>query len=140
MATVITGRDVVLEIDNDDFEPQSLSVSLTVDDDQQVYETFAGPVYKTLTQSYTLEMEMLSDWGTTGSLCQALEAAFDTAPDTSLDFTMTITGPDDTVAFVGKVFPRVPAVTGTGAAGSTVSITLPGDVNTALTITPTPIP
>lgn len=139
MATVITGRDVTLEIDSEDFEPQTLSVTLTIEDDQQVFETFAGPVYKTITQDYTLEMEMLSDWGATGSLCEALENAFDTDPDTPVDFELVITGPDNVVTFAGKCFPKVPDVTGTGAEGSTVSVTLPGDVNTALTVTPVPV-
>lgn len=138
MATVITGRDVTIEIDSDDFEPQTLSVTLAVEDDQQVYETFGGPVYKTLTQSYVLDLEMLSDWGATGSLCEALETAFDTAPDTSLVFSMVIAGPDDTVTMAGKVFPKVPAVSGTGADASTVSVSLQGDVNTALTVTDVP--
>lgn len=138
MATVITGRDVTIEIDSDDYEPQTLSVTLAVEDDQQVYETFGGPVYKTLTQSYTLDLEMLADWGTTGSLCEALETAFDTAPDTSLAFSMVIAGPDETVTMAGKVFPKVPPVSGTGADASTVSFTLQGDVNTALTVTDVP--
>ena len=140
MATVITGRDVTIEINSEDYEPQTLSVTLAVEDDQQVYETFAGPVYKTLTQSYTLDLEMLSDWGTTGSLCNALEAAFGTAPDTSLVFSMVIAGPDDTVTMAGKVFPKTPAVSGTGADTSTVSVSLQGDVNTALTVTDVPNP
>lgn len=135
MATIITGRDLTLEIDNDDFDPQTLSVTLTIDDDQQIYETFGGPVYKTLTQSYTLEIEMLSDWGTTGSLCEALEDAFDTAPDTALAFELVISGTNNSTTVTGEVFPRVPAVTGTGADASTVSITLPGDVNEAIVYT-----
>ena len=135
MATVITGRDVTLVIDSDDFHPQTLSVTLAVEDDQQVYETFGGPVYKTLTQSYSLDIEMLSDWGATGSLCEALETAFDSAPDTSLNFSMVIVGTNDTVTMAGKVFPKVPPVSGAGADASVISFTLPGDVNTALTVT-----
>lgn len=139
MATVITGRDVTLEIDGDSFEPQVLSATVTIEDDQEVYETFAGPVYKTLTQAYELEMEMLSDWGTTNGLCEALETAFDTAPDTSVDFEMVITGPDNVITIAGKVFPKTPPVSGTGAEGSTVSLTLPGDVNTAISVTAAPV-
>jgi hypothetical protein len=129
MATIITGRDVTLEIDTDDFNPQTLSVTLSIDDDQQVYETFAGPVYKTLTQSYTLEIEMLADWGTTGSLCEALETAFDTDPDTSIGFEIVVAGVNNSTTVTGEVFPRVPAVTGSGVDASTVTITLPGNVN-----------
>lgn len=133
MSTIMTGNNLSLEIATDDYNPQTLSVTLSIDDDQQVYETFGGPVYKTLTQSYTLEIEMLSDWGTTGSLCEALEAAFDTAPDTALAFELVVAGTNNSTTVTGEVFPRVPAVTGAGADASTVSITLPGNVNDAIT-------
>jgi hypothetical protein len=112
---------------------------LSIDDDQQVYETFGGPVYKTLTQSYTLEIEMLSDgalqtgYHRQALLCEALEAAFDSAPDTALAFTLVIAGTNNSTTVTGEVFPRVPAVTGTGADASTVSITLPGNVNDPIT-------
>lgn len=134
MATIITGRDVTLTIDQKDFDPQTLSLTLAVDDDQEIYETFGGPVYKTLTQSYTLEIEILADWGKTDSLCEALEDAFDTAPDTALDFTLAVAGEDNSTTVTGKVFPRVPALTGSGVDASTVSITLPGNVNETLTV------
>lgn len=133
MATIITGRDVTLTIDQKDFDPQTLSLTLAVDDDQEIYETFGGPVYKTLTQSYTLEIEILADWGKTDSLCEALEDAFDTAPDTALDFSLAVAGEDNSTTVTGKVFPRVPALTGSGVDASTVSITLPGNVNETLT-------
>ena len=139
MATVITGRDVTLEIDLDDFTPQTLSTTLTVEDDQEVYETFAGPVYKTITQSYTLEIEMLSDWGTTNSLCEALEDAFANDPDTSIAFELVVTGPNNIITFAGEVFPKAPAVSGAGVDASTVTITLPGNVNETLSITSAPV-
>jgi hypothetical protein len=139
MATVITGRDVTLEINLDDFTPQTLSTTLTVEDDQEVYETFAGPVYKTITQSYTLEIEMLSDWGTTNSLCEALEDAFANDPDTSIAFELVVTGPNNIITFAGEVFPKAPAVSGAGVDASTVTITLPGNVNETLSITSAPV-
>jgi len=139
MATVITGRDVTLSIDLDNFTPQTLSTTLTVDDDQEVYETFGGPVYKTLTQSYTLELEMLADWGSTSSLCEALQAAFDSAPDTSIAFSLVVTGVNNVITFAGEVFPRTPDVSGTGTEASEVTITLPGNVNDTLTITSVPV-
>jgi hypothetical protein len=139
MATVITGRDVTLEIALDDFNPQTLSTTLTVEDDQEVYETFGGPVYKTITQSYVLEIEMLADWGATGSLCTALEDAFETDPDASIAFEMVVTGPDNVITFAGEVFPKVPAVSGSGVDASQVTITLPGNVNETLSITSAPV-
>jgi hypothetical protein len=140
MATVITGRDVVLEIDQDDFTPQTLSTTLSVEDDQEVFETFGGPVYKTITQNYVLEIEMLADWGTTDSLCEALEAAFDSDPDTSISFEVVVTGPNNIVTFEGEVFPKTPSVSASGVDASQVTITLPGNVNVPLTVTPVPVP
>jgi hypothetical protein len=140
MATVITGRDVTLEIDEDDFTPQTLSTTLSVEDDQEVYETFAGPVYKTITQNYVLEIEMLADWGTTDSLCEALEDAFANDPDTAIEFELVVTGPDNIITFAGEVFPKAPAVSAAGVDASQVTISLPGNVNTQLSITSTPVP
>jgi len=134
MATVITGRDITLTIALTQYAPQTLSTTLTVEDDQQIFETFAGPVYKTITQGYTLDVEMLADWGATDSLCEALQVAFNTAPDTAIGFALVATGPDSTVTFSGEVFPKTPELSGTGVEASQVSVTLQGNVNETLTV------
>ncbi len=136
MATVLTGQDLTLTIDNDDYNPQTLSVTLTIEDTREVFETLDGPVYKTLQQPYTLEVTMLSDWGTTNSLCEALASAALTAPDTSLTATIVVDGPNAETTATFKVFPTVPPMTGAGTTQSETTFTLTGDRNTAPTIVP----
>ena len=128
MATVLTGADLTLTIDGSAFDAQTISTSFTYSPDQQVLETLSGPVYKTLTKPYSLDVTMYSDWGTTSSLCEALASAALSAPDTSLAFTLVYVGPNATL-------PAIPPFGGEGAAAAQTSFTLVGDRNTAPTVT-----
>jgi len=138
MATTITGNDLTLVIDSDNYHPQVLSVDLTVDDTQEVYETLNGPVYKTVTQPFSLNITMLADWGENGGLCAALQAKAlgegtsqtNRAPDTGIAFTMTQTGSTHNTAFTGNVFPKVPPASGSGATVTEITFTLPGERGT----------
>ncbi len=132
---VITGSDITLEIDGETFEPQTLSVVLTSTAEREVYETLSGPFYKTLVREYELAVTGLADWGHADSVCDALNDAFDSDPDTSVTFTMTAVNDPNTVTVSGKVFPKVPAAGGSGAEVTQFDVTLIGDVNEALTIT-----
>jgi hypothetical protein len=136
---VITGSQITLSIDNKtgtpiDYTPQATSVEVTYTPTQEVFETLAGPVYKTTIREYEVTVEFLADWGDTGGICEALEDAFDTNPDASLDFEAEATVGLVTTTIAGKVFPKVPPMTATGNEVSTISVTLMGDVNTALTV------
>jgi len=135
MATVLTGADLTLTIDGSAFDAQTISTSFTYSPDQQVLETLSGPVYKTLTKPYSLDVTMYSDWGTTSSLCEALASAALSAPDTSLAFTLVYVGPNATTTLAGNVFPTIPPFGGEGAAAAQTSFTLVGDRNTAPTVT-----
>ena len=137
MATILTGQDLTLTIDSDAFDAQTISTTFTYTPNREVLETLDGPVYKTLTFEYTLDVNMYSDWGVTDSLCQALSDAALTAPDTSLAFTLVCAGPDDNVTISGNVFPEVPPMTGEGPTASQVTFTLTGDRNTTPTIVAT---
>lgn len=132
---VITGSDVTITIDSVEFTPQVTNVTLTSEASREVYETLSGPFYKTLVREYELSITGLADWGESGSVCDALESAFDTDPDTSLAFTMTAVNDPNTVTVTGKVFPKVPAVGGEGASVTEFDVSLTGDVNETLTIT-----
>ena len=135
MATVLTGQDLSLTIGGDVFDAQTISTTFTYVNNREVLETLDGPVYKTLTFEYTLDVNMYSDWGTTNALCEALSAAALASPDTSLTFTLVATGPNATTTVEGKVFPEVPPMSGEGPNASQISFTLTGDRNTAPTIT-----
>ena len=142
MATIITGNELTLTIDGEDFAPQVLSVDLEVEDTQQVYETLAGPEYKTTTQPFGMNITMLSDWSTNDGLCATLQGkalgegagATGRAPDTGIAFSMVQVGATHSTTFAGNVFPKVPPANATGAEVSEISFTLPGE-RTTLTVT-----
>ena len=141
--TIITGNELTLTIDGEDFAPQVLSVDLEVEDTQQVYETLDGPAYKTTTQPFSMNITMLSDWSTLGGLCAALqgkalgEGAGQTgrAPDTGIAFSMVQVGATYSTTFAGNVFPKVPPANATGAEVSEISFTLPGQRTTLVVTT-----
>jgi hypothetical protein len=132
---VITGSDITLTIDGTDFTPQVLNVTLTSSVEREVFETLSGPFYKSIVREYEIAVTGLADWGYTDSVCDALNDAFDSDPDTSISFTMTAINDPNTVTVTGKVFPQVPGAGGTGAEVTQFDVTLTGDVNEALTIT-----
>lgn len=140
--TIITGNTLTLTIDSEVFAPQLLSVELAVEDTQEVYETLAGPAYKTTTQPFGLNLTMLSDWSVDAGLCATLQGkalgegagAAGRAPDVGVTFSMVQTGTTHETTFAGKVFPKVPPANGTGAEVSEITFTLPGERGT-LTVT-----
>ncbi len=136
---VIVGDQFTLSIDDKDgnvidYSPQAQSVEVVYTPTQNVYETLAGPVYKTITKEYEVNVEILADWGTTGGICEALEAAFDDDPDAPLDFTMVVDGASVDTTVTGKVFPKVPAAGGTGNEVGVITLNLIGDINTPLAV------
>lgn len=119
--TIITGRDLSLTIDSDAYDAQASTVTLTNENNQQVYEVLDGRIYKTLDKTATLEVEMFADWGAANSLCEAMWTAADTAPDTGLAFSFTA---DTGAVFTGNVLPAYPPVGGTANDAQTVTLSL----------------
>lgn len=118
--TIITGRDIVLTIDGDSYDAQGSTATLTAEIQRETYNTFDGKHYKTIDKTATLAVEMFADWGASGSLCQALWTAAESAPDTSLPFSMTAASG---AVFTGTLFPTFPVAGGTAPDAQTVSIT-----------------
>ena len=141
--TIITGNELTLTIDSEDFAPQVLSVDLEVEDTQQVYETLDGPAYKTTTQPFSMNITMLSDWGVENGLCATLQSKAlgegsgqtGRAPDTGIAFSMVQVGATRSTTFAGNVFPKVPPANATGAEVSEISFTLPGERTTLVVTT-----
>ena len=135
---IITGNELTLTIDSANYHPQVLSVELEVEDTQEVFETLAGPAYKTVTQPFSMNLTMLADWGESGGLCSKLQekalgegtAQTNRAPDVGITFTMTQTGSTHQTVFTGHVFPKVPPLGGSGAEVSEITFTLPGERGT----------
>jgi hypothetical protein len=122
MATVvITGRDVGLSFTGGtDIQAQATNAVLTKVNDRQVYQTMEGESYKTVNISATFQLDMLADWGKANSVCEALWAAAETAPDT--DISMTLTAASG-AQFVFPVKPEFPTAGGSGVDAQTVSFT-----------------
>lgn len=130
--TTTTGRSLTLTIGGKTYADQASSVTLSITNNQQVLETLAGRVYKSIDWEGTLDVEMYADWGNAAGICAALWDAAKSAPDTSLSFTFVAGGsPYSTIT--GKVFPAYPSQGGgaTDVLTSTVSLVI--DASSALT-------
>ena len=119
--TVITGRDITLSFTGGtDIEAQATSAVLTKVNERQTYQTLDGEAYKTTNLSGTFELTMLADWGKASSVCEALWAVAESAPDTDISVTLTTaTG----AQFVFPIMPEFPTAGGSGVDAQTVSFT-----------------
>ena len=119
--TVITGRDVSLSFTGGtDIEAQATNAVLTKVNERQTYQTLDGEAYKTTNISGTFQLDMLDDWGKANSVCEALWAAAESAPDTDISITLTAaTG----AQFVFPIKPEFPTAGGAGMDAQTVSFT-----------------
>jgi hypothetical protein len=117
--TIITGRDLVLTIATVNYDAQATSATLANDPTIETYQTLDGKAYKHIDDQWTLEVEMLADWGATGSLCEALWTACESAPNTTLATSLTAaTG----AVFAFNVLPVFPSVGGAAPDAQTVSL------------------
>jgi len=117
--TVITGRDLVLTIATVNYDAQATSVILSNEHTIETYQTLDGRAYKAIDDQWTLELEMLADWGASGSLCEALWTACESAPNTVLATSLTAaTG----AVFACNVLPVFPSVGGAAPDAQTVSL------------------
>ena len=120
MPTVITGRDLALTIDSKAYDAQATSVTLTTDVQRETYQTLDREAYKTVNVEGTFALEMLADWGKENSVCEAIWAAAESAPDTDISITLTAaTG----AQFVFPIKPEFPTAGGAGTDAQTVSFT-----------------
>jgi len=116
----VTGRDLSLTINSVTYTSVASGVTLTIDSNQQVLETIAGRVYKTIDQTATLQVELFQDWGSTSpaSVCEVLWDATKTAPDTTIAFSFTANGE----VFTGNLYPNYPVVGGNATDALTASV------------------
>ena len=117
--TIITGRDITFTIDSDNFDAQATSATLTVDSTINTYQTLDGKAYYTTDTQGNFSVEMLADWGSAGSLCEALWTAATSAPQTPLAVSLTA---DTGAVFTFSVQPILPSAGGTAPDAQTVSL------------------
>ena len=117
--TVITGRDLTLTIATVNYDAQATSVTLTAEHVIETFQTLDGRAYKAIDDSWMLEVEMLADWGASGSLCESLWTATESAPNTTLAASLTAaTG----AVFACNILPTYPSVGGSAPDAQTVSL------------------
>jgi hypothetical protein len=122
--TVLTGRELVLTIEADDYSDQILSAVLTIETERLTFDTVSGRAYKVIDKNATLDIEFLADWSISDGLSRALWLAADSAPDTSLTAVLTATTGD---TFTFEVLPNFPNVGGAASEGQTQSLSLQVD-------------
>jgi hypothetical protein len=117
--TIITGRDLILTIATVNYDAQATSVVLSNAPTVTTYQTLDGKAYKHIDDQWTLDVEMLADWGAASSLCEALWTAWEIAPNTTLAISLTAaTG----AVFTCQVMPVVPSIGGAAPDAQTVSL------------------
>ena len=114
--TVITGRDITFTIASTAYDGQTTSVTLTNSPTIDVFQTLDGKAYKHVDDQWTLDVELLADWGAASSLFEAMWTAAESAPDTALAYSITAT---TGAVFTGTAFPVFPAVGGAAPGAQT---------------------
>jgi hypothetical protein len=117
--TIITGRDLTLTIASTSYDAQATSATLANSPTIETYQTLDGKAYKHIDDQWTFDVSMLADWGASGSLCEALWTACESAPNTTLAVSLTaVSG----AVFAFNVMPVFPAVGGTAPDAQTVDL------------------
>jgi len=117
-AVYITGRSLTLTINSVSYADQASTVTLEMENNQQVLEVLSGRAYKSVDQTATLNVELFLDDTSSAGIISALWDATLAAPDTSLAFSFDVNG--DT--FTGNVFPVYPTVGGAATDVLTTSL------------------
>ena len=129
--TIVTGRDITFTLDSENYDAQATSVTLTNSPTITTYQTLDNKAYKHIDDQWTLDIELLADWGVASSLFEAMWTAFTNAPDTALAFTLlTATG----ASFAGTAFPVAPMAGGAAPDAQTDSWSMLCSTTPILTI------
>ena len=123
--TVVTGRDLTLTIASTSYDAQATSATLSNEHTIETFQTLDGRAYKAIDDNWTFAVELLSDWGAASSLCEAMWAAAESSPNTTLAVSLTAaTG----AVFACNVLPVFPSAGGAapGAQTDTWTMTVVG--------------
>lgn len=120
MATaVVTGRTITLTVGATAYTDQITSAVLTPSENAITGVVLSGPYAAKGTVTWTLDVEMIADWGATSSVCEALWTAADAG--TGVSFTLlAATG----ASFAGTAIPAHPQVGGPADGAQTVSVSM----------------
>lgn len=131
MATIITGRQLTLEIDGDSFSAQTAEVTLVPTNNSETYQTLTGPTTIQLPTTWELNVRAFQDWNEASSLAEALVVAA-TAGD-AVSFELVV---DGGMTITGNVIPVFPNVGGAADSALEMDLTFPVDGDP--TFTPAP--
>jgi len=120
--SVITGRSIALTYKTVNYDDQITSATVTLDDPNGTVQTLNGLVdYLIDKEVGTVTLEILQDWGVSGSLCDALWSDADTSPTTTQAMTIQINSKTMTLT----VIPKRPDFGGAAPDALTVTVTMP---------------
>jgi hypothetical protein len=123
--TVITGRDVSFTIGGNNFDAQTTSAVLSCETIIETYQTLDGRAYKSVDKQWTFTLELLQDWGATGSLFEIIWGVAESAPNTAISTVFTAASG---ATFTFNVLPIFPTAGGAapGALTDTWTMTVVG--------------
>jgi hypothetical protein len=123
--TVITGRDVTFTLDAASYDAQTTSAVLSCDTIIETYQTLDGRAYKSVDKQWTFTIELLQDWGATGSLFEIMWGVAESAPNTGISTVFTAASG---ATFTFQVLPIFPTAGGAapGALTDTWTMTVIG--------------
>lgn len=119
-ANVITGRTVTLTINSVAYTDQIISAVLTPSENAITGITIGGAYAAKGTPQWTLDVEMVADWGATSSICEALWAIAETGTNVSATL-VAVTG----ASFAFSVVPVFPSVGGAADSAQTITASFP---------------
>jgi hypothetical protein len=123
-STVMTGRDVTFTLDSASYDAQTTSAVLSCETIIETYQTLDGRAYRSVDTQWTFTIELLQDWGASGSLFEAMWSDAEAAPNTTLAVSATF----NSVPFTFNVLPIFPTAGGAapGALTDTWTMTVVG--------------
>ena len=131
MTTIITGRDLTLTIAAADYDAQATAATLANSPTIETYQTLDGKAYKHIDDQWTLNVELLADWGVASSLFETMWTSAPNPPNTTVEVTLqTASG----ASWTADVFPVFPSAGGTAPDAQTDTWTMLVDGVPAITI------
>jgi hypothetical protein len=118
--TFYSGHDLTLTVNSVTYTNVAASATIAIDINQVPIETLGGRYYKVIDQTATLTAELYQDWGSTSpaSVCAALWALANSAPNTAVTFSLAAGGK----TLSGSCYPVFPEFGGGATDALTTSL------------------
>lgn len=122
MATILTGRQLTLEIDGDSYSAQTAEVTLVPSNNSETYQTLTGPTTIQLPTTWELNVRAFQDWNEATSFSEALVVA--ATAGTAVSFELVV---DGGMTITGNVIPVFPSAGGSADSALEMDLTFPVD-------------